>query len=60
MVFGGGRDTGDADAIRDTLTKADVEALIPAKSKRRTPIQHDRATYRSHNLLTRLFVKLKN
>ena len=28
----------DADAIREELTKADVEAVIPAKSNRREPI----------------------
>jgi transposase len=32
----------DADAIREELTKADVEAVIPAKSNRREPIAHDR------------------
>src|SRR3546814_21032479 len=50
----------DADAIRDTLAKADVEAVIPAKSNRRTPIPHDRAKYRWRNLIERLFSKLKN
>ena len=50
----------DADAIRDTLAKADVEAVIPAKSNRRTPIPHDREKYRWRNLIERLFNKLKN
>ena len=50
----------DTDAIRDTLAKADVEAVIPAKSNRRTPIPHDRAKYRWRNLIERLFSKLKN
>src|SRR3546814_13038400 len=50
----------DADAIRDTRAKADVEAVIPAKSNRRTPIPHDRAKYRWRNLTERLFSKLKN
>lgn len=43
----------DADAIRDSLAKADVEAVILAKSNRRTPIPHDRAKYRWRNLIER-------
>jgi IS5 family transposase len=39
----------DADAIREELTKADVEAGIPAKSNRREPIAHDREKYRWRN-----------
>jgi transposase len=50
----------DADAIREELTKADVEAVIPAKSNRREPIAHDREKYRWRNLVERLFNKLKN
>lgn len=50
----------DADAICDTLAKADVEAVIPAKSNRRLPIPHDRAKYRWRNLIERLFSRLKN
>lgn len=50
----------DADSIRETLDKSDVEAVIPAKSNRRTPIPHDRQKYRWRNLIERLFSKLKN
>ena len=50
----------DADAIRDTLAEAGVEAVIPAKSNRRIPIPHDRQKYRWRNLIERLFNKLKN
>ena len=50
----------DADSIRDTLAKANVEAVIPAKRNRRTPIPHDRQKYRWRNLIERLFSKLKN
>lgn len=32
----------DADAIRDEIEKAGVEAVIPAKSNRRRPVPHDR------------------
>ena len=50
----------DADAIREELPKADVEAVIPTKSNRRTPIPHDCEKYRWRNLVERLFNKLKN
>lgn len=50
----------DADAIREELANAEVEAVIPAKSNRREPIPHDREKYRSRNLVERLFNKLKN
>jgi hypothetical protein len=50
----------DADAIREELANADVEAVIPAKSNRRDPIPHDREKYRWRNLVERLFNKLKN
>lgn len=50
----------DADAIRDEIARADVEAVIPAKTNRRTPIPHDRAKYTWRNLIERLFNKLKN
>lgn len=50
----------DADAIREELAKAEVEAVIPAKSNRRHPIPHDRTKYRWRNLVERLFNKLKN
>jgi len=50
----------DADAIREELTKAKVEAVIPSKSNRREPIPHDREKYRWRNLFERLFNKLKN
>jgi len=50
----------DADAIREEIAMADVEAVIPAKTNRRTPIPHDRAKYKWRNLIERLFNKLKN
>ena len=50
----------DADSIREELAKAEVEAVIPAKSNRRIPIPHDREKYRWRNLVERLFSKLKN
>ena len=50
----------DADAIREEIEAAGVEAVIPAKSNRRVPIPHDREKYRWRNLVERLFSKLKN
>jgi transposase len=50
----------DADAIREELAKAEVEAVIPAKSNRKSPTPHDREKYRWRNLVERLFNKLKN
>ena len=48
----------DADAIRDKIARADVGAVIPAKTYRGTPIPHDRAKYKWRNLIERLFNKL--
>ena len=50
----------DSDTIRDELAKAEVEAVIPAKSNRKSPTPHDREKYRWRNLVERLFNKLKN
>jgi transposase len=50
----------DADAIRQEIAAAGVEAVIPAKANRSTPAPHDRAKYRRRNLVERLFNKLKN
>jgi transposase len=50
----------DADAIREELANADIEAVIPPKSNRRNPVPHDRAKYRWRNQIERMFNKLKN
>ncbi len=50
----------DADAIRQELADAEIEAVIPAKRKRRNPAPHDRVKYRWRNRIERLFSKLKN
>lgn len=50
----------DADAIREEIAKAGVEAVIPGKSNRRLPIHHNKEKYRWRNLVERLFNKLKN
>jgi transposase len=50
----------DADAIREEIAKADIEAVIPARKGRRAPAAHDREKYKLRNLVERLFNKLKN
>ena len=50
----------DADAIRDEIKAAGVEAVIPAKVNRRNPAAHDRTKYKWRNLIERLFIRLKN
>ncbi len=50
----------DANAIRQEIEPAGVEAVIPAKGKRCCPAQHDRIKYQWRNLIERLFNKLKN
>lgn len=50
----------DADAIREEIEAAGVEAVIPAKANRRNPAPHDRTKYKRRNLIERLFNKLKN
>lgn len=50
----------DSDAVRDTLTSMDVEAVIPARRNRRNPAAYDRLKYRWRNQIERLFNKLKN
>jgi transposase len=50
----------DADAIRQELADAEIEAVIPANRKRRNPAPHDRVKYRWRNRIERLFSKLKN
>lgn len=50
----------DADAIREELAKAGIEAVIPAKRNRKNPAPHDAEKYKWRNLIERLFNKLKN
>lgn len=50
----------DADAIRQQLADAEIEAVIPAKRNRRNPAPHDRVKYRWRNRIERMFSKLKN
>jgi transposase len=55
-----GLDPGDADAIREELANAGVEAVIPAKRNRKTPAPHDAAKYKWRNRIERLSNRPKN
>ena len=44
----------DADAIREELAKAEIEAVIPAKRNRKNPAPHDAEKYKWRNLIERL------
>lgn len=50
----------DADAIREEISSANIEAVIPSKGNRRDPIPHDKAKYKWRDQIERLFNKLKN
>ncbi len=50
----------DADAIREELAKAEIEAVIPTTRNRKNPAPHDAEKYKWRNLIERLFNKLKN
>lgn len=39
----------DADAIREEIASANIEAVIPAKGNKREPFPHDKAKYKWHN-----------
>ena len=39
----------DADAIREEIASAKIEAVIPSKSNRRDQIPHDKAKYKWRN-----------
>lgn len=49
----------DADRLREALTGAGIEPVIPPKSNRRFPAEFDRETYKSRHLIENLFGNLK-
>ena len=49
----------DANWLRDALTAAGIEAVIPPKSNRRFPADFDRDTYKWRHLIENFFGKLK-
>jgi transposase len=49
----------DADWLRDALTGAGIEPVIPPKSNRRVPAEFDREAYKWRHLIENFFAKLK-
>jgi transposase len=49
----------DADWLREALTGAGIEPVIPPKSNRRFPAEFDQDTYKWRHLIENLFGKLK-
>ena len=49
----------DANWLRDALTDAGIEPVIPPKSTRRFPAEFDRHTYKWRHLIENFFGKLK-
>ena len=49
----------DANWLRDALTGAGIEPVIPPKSSRRLPAEFDRDTYKWRHLIENFFGKLK-
>jgi hypothetical protein len=49
----------DADATHEKLSKAQIEAAIPARQSRRNHAPNDTEKYKWHILIEKLFIKLK-
>ena len=49
----------DSAEIRDNLTKQGIEPVIPPRSNRKTPVDHDREAYKRRNLIERCVNRLK-
>ncbi len=49
----------DANWLREALTSAGIEPVIPPKSNRRFPAEFDRPTYKWRHLVENFFGKLK-
>ena len=50
----------DADHLRKRLAERNARAVIPARSRRRTPATHDPIAYRQRNTVERLWSRLKD
>ena len=50
----------DSNAIRDAIAQQGAEAVIPSTRSRKTPIPHNRDSYRARNLVERLWCRLKD
>ena len=49
----------DANWLREALSEAKIEAVIPPKSNRRCPADFDRETYKWRHLIENFFQKIK-
>ncbi len=49
----------DADHLRQAIFDAGAEPVIPSRSNRRAPHDHDKVLYKERNLIERFFNKLK-
>ena len=50
----------DADWLRQSLAERGIEACIPSRSNRKTPIEHDRVLYRQRHKIENMFGRLKD
>ena len=49
----------DSDAVREILAQAQVEAVVPSKSNRKSPAYFDPEKYRGRNVVERFFRRMK-
>lgn len=45
--------------VRDVLSEQQIVAVIPSKSNRKVPIEHDKELYKARHLIENFFAKLK-
>ncbi len=50
----------DADWFREALIKRGTEACIPARRRRKKPVEHDAKLYRQRRRVENLFARLKD
>ena len=50
----------DSNAIRAAVQAQGAEAVIPSTRSRKAPLHYSRATYRTRNLVERLWCRLKD
>lgn len=50
----------DTNEVRTIIAEAGMQAVIPSRRSRKTPISHDPVLYRARNRIERCFNKLKH
>jgi putative transposase len=50
----------DSDWLREALSDLDITPCIPGRKKRKVPVEYDTKPYRQHNLVERMFGRLKD